>query len=174
MAHHRHRRRHGVGLRVGLVGAMASVASLIPVTAAALISVTAAPAEATAPWPASARECMVPHGAGPGYNASIGNKQNGKTVCVTVGEKLLVILSVGSPNGDPWHPLHLSKQGVLKLAPLTLMLSRGLTPTNFEAARPGVVRLSSERSPCGQKATGVATCDVIEVWQATVIVRSRA
>ena len=114
--------------------------------------------------------CIVPHGAGPGYNASIGNAQNGKTVCIAVGEKLLVVLSAGSPNGSPWRAVHVSRPGVLKVAPLTLMLSRGLTATNFQGVRPGTVRLTSERSPCTPTSLAVH-CNVVEMWQATVVVR---
>ncbi len=114
--------------------------------------------------------CMVPHGAGPGYNASIGNGQNGETICARVGEKLLVVLSSGSPNGSPWGAVRVSRAGILKIAPLTLMLSRGLTATNFEAVRAGTVRLTSERSPCSPPHSPVRG-NVVEHWRATVTVR---
>ena len=37
--------------------------------------------------------CKVPAGAWPGHYGSIGNQQNGETVCVVLGGKLLVSLS---------------------------------------------------------------------------------
>ena len=134
--------------------------------------VTAPASHAATPAGAKALpHCLGPHGAGPGYNASIGNRENGKTVCIAVGEKLLVLLSGGSPNASPWRAVHVSKPGILRTAPLTLMLTRGLTGTNFQAVRAGTVRLTSERSPCVPTTSAGARCNVIEIWQATVIVR---
>jgi len=119
----------------------------------------------------TASTCLVPHGAGPGYNASIGNEQNDESVCITIGEKLLVLLSAASPNASPWQEVRVSTPGILKTAPLTIMFARGLTGTNFQAVHSGTVRLTSQRPACGPTTTGSPVCDAIEEWQATVIVR---
>jgi len=121
---------------------------------------------------ATTPSCLVPHGSGPGYNASIGNQQSGKSVCITVGERLLVVLSAGAPNASPWRAIHVSKSGILQIAPITLMFSRGTTATNFKAVRVGTVQLTAERPACSPVPSGAATCDTIEAWRATVIVRS--
>ncbi len=43
--------------------------------------------------------CKVPAGAWPGHYGSIGNQQNGETVCVVLGGKLLVSLSAPAGAG---------------------------------------------------------------------------
>ncbi len=123
---------------------------------------------------ASSLSCFVPHGSGPGYNASIGNQQSGKSVCITVGERLLVVLSAGEANASPWRAIRSSKPGILQIAPLTLMFTRGTTGTNFKAIRVGSVELTAERPTCAPAPSGVATCDAIELWRAKVIVRAPA
>ena len=62
--------------------------------------------------------CKVPAGAWPGHYGSIGNQQNGETVCVVLGGKLLVSLSApagagfcvakhrGLSGGDPYPGSH--------------------------------------------------------------------
>jgi hypothetical protein len=121
-----------------------------------------------------ATTCSAPSGPGPGYNASIGTRQNGRTVCVTIGEKLLVLLRAPQPNATPWSSVHPSRAGVVKIAPLTLMLSRGTTGTNFQAIRAGTIELSSQRAACPTPALGSASCDVIVLWRVTLVVRSRS
>jgi hypothetical protein len=122
----------------------------------------------------TASSCLVPHGSGPGYSASIGNLQNGRTVCITIGERLLVLLSAGSKGASPWSQIRVSKSGILEIAPLTLMLARGTTGTNFQAERSGTVRLTSQRPACAPTTSAVATCDAIELWQANVVVHRSA
>jgi hypothetical protein len=148
----------------------ASTAATGAVPAAGAVPVAGSPlAGSPAIGGVSTSGCTAPQGGGPGYSASLGNDQDGKTVCITVGEKLLVVLSAGSPNGPPWRPVHVSKPGILEIVPLTLMLSQGLTATNFEGARAGRVRLTSERSQCTQKSSA-ARCNLVQLWQATVVV----
>jgi hypothetical protein len=43
--------------------------------------------------------CVVPARGGPGYNALITNAQDGTTICITAGQRLLVFLSSSSPGG---------------------------------------------------------------------------
>src|SRR5487761_2182734 len=120
---------------MGIFVAIAVSANLLVMLSNALATVL----NATTP------SCLVPHGSGPGYNASIGNQQNGKSVCITVGERLLVVLSAGAPNASPWRAIHVSKSGILQIAPITLMFSRGTTGTNFKAVRLGTVQLTAQR-----------------------------
>ena len=150
----------------GIAG-LTAVLVAIAVSAGLLVSpsnpVTVAPVAPASP-------CIVPVGGGPGYDASIGNRQSGDSICITVGERLLVLLSGGAPNATPWRAIHLSTSGVLEYAPLTLMLSRGLTGANFRATRLGRVELSAERPVCAAVSPASPTCDAIESWRATVIV----
>jgi hypothetical protein len=120
----------------------------------------------------TAAHCVATHGSGPGYDGSSGNKQNRQTVCVTTGKRLLVLLTAPQLGAAPWRSVHVSKAGVLKIAPLTLMLTRGTTGTNFEAVRPGTVTLESQRSACAPAPSGGAACGAIEHWQSTVVVRA--
>ncbi|HTT92889.1 MAG TPA: hypothetical protein VMF65_25265 [Acidimicrobiales bacterium] len=115
--------------------------------------------------------CVYPHGAGPGYNASIGNQENGKTVCLALGEKLLVSLSAPTAKSPKWSHIQVSPSGVLTTAPLTLMLSPGMTATNFLASHPGAVDLTSQRHVCPPSTNGTVSCDVMVAWRATVVVR---
>ncbi|MGA8295955.1 MAG: carboxypeptidase-like regulatory domain-containing protein [Acidimicrobiales bacterium] len=121
-----------------------------------------------------AATCTFPSGAGPGFNASIGIRQNGTTVCVTIGEKLLVLLRAPRPNATPWSAIRPARAGVVKIAPLTMMFSRGTTATNFEAIRTGTVGFSSHRPVCSPPATGTATCTSIVLWRITLVVRPRS
>jgi hypothetical protein len=161
-----------------LVGAVIATGLLLAVVAGSL----AAPpnmvaARATVPLtPTSvagpAGPCLSPTGRGPGYNASITNKQDGRTVCITVGEKLLVFLTAPSRHAAGWGAVHVSKPGILKIAPLTLMLPRGVTAVNFLAVHTGVVELMSQRPACTPATPIAATCDAIMLWRVTVVVRA--
>ena len=161
--------RLGVMLMSKLAGAFLGVLSAIAISAALLT--TSSNGLSTVPN-ASTPSCLVPHGSGPGYNASIGNQQNGKSVCITIGERLLVVLSAGAPNAAPWRGIHVSKTTVLQIAPLTLMFSRGTTGMNFKAVHLGTVQLTAQRPACAPVPSGAATCDAIQLWRATVIVRA--
>jgi hypothetical protein len=116
--------------------------------------------------------CSPTPGAGPGYNVSIGNAQNGKQVCITVGEKLLVFLSVSPTSALKWHPVQVSPPGVLTIAPLTLMLSKNVTATNFKATHTGLAHLSSERMACSPPPKSQVACGAMVSWRATVLVRA--
>ena len=116
--------------------------------------------------------CSPTPGAGPGYSVSIGNAQNGKQVCITVGEKLLVFLSVSPTSALKWHPVRVSPPGVLTIAPLTLMVSRNVTATNFEATHTGLAHLSSERMACSPPPKSQVACGAMVSWRATVLVRA--
>ncbi|HUY05958.1 MAG TPA: carboxypeptidase-like regulatory domain-containing protein [Acidimicrobiales bacterium] len=115
--------------------------------------------------------CVVPRGSGPGYDASISNQQIDRSYCIVVGERLLVILSTSSPGASMWRDIKVSEPGILQVAPLTLMFSRGVTGMNFRAVRPGTVVLSAQRPACSPVAPGEPTCDAIDLWRATITVR---
>lgn len=128
-------------------------------------------AGAAAPSPRIATiTCTVPTGPGPGYDASIGLKQNGKTFCLKVGQKLLVFLRAPKPYTSLWHAIHVSPSGILGPAPMTLMLVRGVTASNFRALKPGLVTLSSWRAACPPPKPGAAACMAIEAWRARALV----
>jgi hypothetical protein len=121
-------------------------------------------------WMASS--CHVPSGHGPGYDASIGVKQDGETLCIKVGETLLVLLTAPSPNGPRWGHIAALPPGILGPAPMTLMLSRGATAANFRALKAGTVELTSVRRVCPPAKPGVATCDSMQAWRVTVKVKA--
>jgi hypothetical protein len=147
--------------------------ALVGIALAAALGTSGLENAPTVPPTAVTRPCTVPHHPGPGYNASITNQQNGDRVCIGVGEKLLVFLSAPSPKAPPWRPVTAAPPGILRVAPLTLLLTRGVTGTNFLAVRPGVVEVTSERPVCGPPPPGGATCDAIVLWRATVVVQGQ-
>ena len=117
--------------------------------------------------------CTIPHHPGPGYNASITDQQSGHRVCIGLGERLLVFLSVPSPQASAWGQITAAPPGTLKIAPLSLMLPKGVTATNFLAERRGVAEVTSERPACGPAPPGGASCDAIVLWRATVVVEGQ-
>jgi hypothetical protein len=158
--------------RAVFLGALLAAAVTVIGAEAASAGQPIVPVQPIAPVQPKFPLCVYPSGAGPGYNASIGNQDNGKTVCIRIGEKLLVSLSAPTATGVQWAHVQVSPAGVLTAAPLTLMLSRGMTAANFLAVRNGVVKLSSQRHVCPPAANGGASCDAMLGWRATVIVRS--
>ena len=143
-------------------------ATLVAVLAAVLTCSGAGSASAalpSGPLLPSGPRCTSPGGPGPGYNASIGSKQNGETVCLIVGEKLLVLLSAPPATGLSWGHVQVTPLGILTVAPLTLMLSRGLTGTNFLAAHPGVVELTSVRHLCSPAQSNEMGCMSLLLWR---------
>lgn len=128
-----------------------------------------APAKASQGRPVSMTSaCRVPSGRGPGYDASIGVKQNGETICISVGERLLVLLTSPEPQGPRWAPIGASPAGILGPAPMSLMLSRGATAANFRALKAGTAQLTSVRHVCPPAKPGVASCDSMQGWRVTV------
>ena len=154
-------------------------ASVSMVLAGAGIAVAAVPGlsavvnAASVPPTIVPSSCTVPHHPGPGYNASITNQQNGQRICIGLGEKLLVILVAPSLKGPDWRQITAAPPGTLQVAPLRLMLPRGMTATNFLAVRKGVAEVTSERPVCGPAAPGGASCDAIALWRATIMVQGQ-
>ncbi|HMK97078.1 MAG TPA: hypothetical protein VK425_05980 [Acidimicrobiales bacterium] len=124
--------------------------------------------------PAVASGCVAVKGTGPGYNVTVGLAQNGETVCLTVGEKVLVWLSTSVSSKVRWAPPRVSPPGILVPAALTLMLPRNVTAENFLAERAGLVQVSSERRACPPPTPGSASCGAILGWQVRLLVRAVA
>jgi hypothetical protein len=159
-------------LRVTKVSTRTAFASIAVVAALGTAGVTNAPnVPSTAQLPTA--PCIQAHHPGPGYDASVTNHQNGERICVGVGERLLVFLSAPTPKSSPWRQITAAPPGILRVAPLTLMLARGVTATNFLAVRRGVAEVTSERPACGPAPPGGATCDAILLWRATVVVQGQ-
>jgi hypothetical protein len=155
-----------------MLGALLTAAVTVSGAANATAAPPISPVQPIAPVQTRIPLCVYPHGAGPGYNASIGNQENGKTVCLTLGEKLLVSLSAPASTGLSWSRIQVSPPGVLANAPLTLSLPKGVTAANLLAAHPGFVNLTSERRVCPPASSGAATCEAMISWRATVMVRA--
>jgi hypothetical protein len=83
------------------------------------------------------------------------------------------LLSAPSPQASAWRQITAAPPGILRIAPLSLLLPKGVTATNFLAERRGVVQITSERPACGPAPPGGATCDVILLWRATVVVQAQ-
>jgi hypothetical protein len=154
-------------IRVAVLGTLCAAAVALGGASSASAAMPIAPVMPNGP-----AHCTSTGGAGPGYNASIGNRQNGATVCIVVGEKLLVLLSVSPTSGSSWGHVQASPSGILTSAPLTLMLSQGLTGTNFLATSPGVVELTAHRHACSASQSGSASCSSLLSWKSIVVVRS--
>jgi hypothetical protein len=150
----------------------AGVLLALAATSAVACTVGAGVAVAQPVLPGSPRLCSPAQGAGPGYNVSIGNAQNGKKVCITVGERLLVFLSVPPPSALKWHTVQVAPLGILTTAPLTLMVSQNVTATNFKAVHTGLAHLSSERMACSPPPKSEVACGAMVSWKATVLVRA--
>ncbi len=120
--------------------------------------------------PSPSPVCASVHNPGPGYNASIGTAQNGKSVCMSVGEKLLVFLSAPANTELGWSRIAVTPPGILSSAPFTLMLSRNVTAENFLAKRQGTVDLTSERSACSVPRGSQVFCGSVLRWEAKVVV----
>lgn len=107
----------------------------------------------------------------PARNVLIGNRQNGTTVCLSVGDRLLVSLSAPAGKGLQWHRIVASPAGILVHVPLPVTTARLVTSTDFLARRQGKVHLTSERWVCPPAAPGKVTCQAIVLWRVAVVVR---
>jgi hypothetical protein len=105
------------------------------------------------------------------YTAVIGNRQNGETICVAVGDKLLVSLSAPAGKALQWQHIVASPTGILIPAPMPVTLGRARTSTDFLARQQGRVKLSSQRRVCPPAAPGPVSCQALLSWEVTVVVR---
>lgn len=146
------------------------VVALVTLAAAVALVVIAAEGTSASSTHGAASACLLPDGAGPGHHASIGTADNGKRVCVRVGERLLVRLAAPSPAAPRWREIVAVPAGVLVPAPSSVVPARGVTAGEFRAVRRGEVAVSSTRPGCAPARPGAVTCEVIELWRATVVV----
>ena len=114
--------------------------------------------------------CTSVHDPGPGYSGSIGTTQNGKAVCMAVGQKLLVFLAAPATTELGWSRIAVAPPGILTSAPLTPMFSRNVTAENFLAKRQGTVELTSERSACAVPRGSQVFCGAVLRWEAKIVV----
>ncbi len=140
------------------------------VLAGTLLLATAGSASAAEARP-TVLACRVPAGAWPGHYGSIGNQQNGETVCVVLGGKLLVSLSAPAGAGSAWQTIVVSPAGILTPVPRPSPVRPGMTGAGFLAKREGTVRVSSYRRACPATGAGSASCDAVISWKVTVVVR---
>jgi hypothetical protein len=98
----------------------------------------------------------------------------GRTVCAHRGQEIDVVLVVDPVEGTVpeqwWHPVELSG-AALTVLPMTLMAVQGTTLARYRASAHGRATLSSERHPCAPPPPGGVSCDTIESWSVTVLVR---
>jgi len=127
--------------------------------------------------------CVAPPpGIGPDAAGTLQLEDNGRAVCLAVGQELTVFLRALDPGATHWAPVAVSDPGVLEPGSVGIMtLVRGVTGGVFRGRRPGTARLTSERPGCGPTApTGPAgstassaVCGAAESWSATVVVTGR-
>jgi hypothetical protein len=145
------------------------LAGLLVGTAAGSVAAAVA---APAPLAVTAT-CAPPGAAGPGYNASIGNRQNGQRVCIDVSEKLRVSLSAPSAVLLRWAPIHVSPVGILTATPSNVVTVLGVTATTFMAVREGIAVLTSHRRACTPSPKSSIDCGPALRWKVTVVVVDR-
>jgi hypothetical protein len=97
-----------------------------------------------------------------------------RTFCAHRGQEIRVVLVVDPVDGTVpeqwWHPVELSGTALTAL-PMTLMAIRGTTLARYRASAHGRATLSSERHPCVPPPPGGVSCDTIQSWSVTVLVR---
>lgn len=98
----------------------------------------------------------------------------GRTVCAHRGQEIDVVLVVDPVEGTVpeqwWHPVDLTGTALTAM-PMTLMAIRGTTLARYRVRAHGRATLSSERHPCVPPPPGGVSCDTIESWSVTVLVR---
>jgi hypothetical protein len=144
---------------------------MIGLAASATAPVAASGAAAAPPAIAARSTCAAPALGGP---TRLSTADNGRVLCVGRGQRIEVVLAVdpvdGTVPGQWWKPVRL-RGGALTELPNTLMAIRGTTLGYFGASTRGGARLSSLRRPCVPPPPGGVSCDTIEFWSVTVLVR---
>jgi hypothetical protein len=97
----------------------------------------------------------------------LGAADNGRTVCVAVGGTVRV--SLDGTRSRPWEPVTSGGRG-LKAANSGVVLLPGDASAAFEAVSAGRARLSSSRPVCA-KEPGQISCDALQEWRVTVVVK---
>jgi hypothetical protein len=115
-----------------------------------------------------------PAGIGPDAAGTLQLQDQGRSVCLTVGQELTVFLRAPKPDGSLWAPIEVSDHAVLESGNLGIMtLVRGVTGGIFHARHTGIARLHSTRTICDTSAarsTATRDCHTVQTWSATVVV----
>jgi hypothetical protein len=114
--------------------------------------------------------CLVPTPVTPGHFGLIGNQQNGQTICLELGAKLLVSLLAPGASGVAWQSVVVAPGGILAKTEMPGPVRAGVTSSAFLARRQGIAKLTSERRACAP-AAGSASCNAMLGWKVTVVVR---
>jgi hypothetical protein len=155
------------GVAMSLVATCALAVAAGPATAGGTRTSAGVPTAGTA-------RCSPPKGLGqhgPGYDASVGNSDSGRSICMQVGQRLLVILRAPA-SGRDWARPRPSARGYLVAAPMSLMLVRGATGANFRAVKPGTVYLRSSRPVCAPK-PGAVSCQAVQAWSVQLVISKK-
>ena len=109
-----------------------------------------------------------PAGIGPDADATLQDRDAGRTICLRTAKVLTVFLHAPIQEGR-WGPIKATDGGVLEARSSgVLTLPLGVTAAVYRAAHPGTARLSSRRPPCGAT---TSACDAAHRWSARVVVR---
>jgi hypothetical protein len=103
---------------------------------------------------------------------SIGARQNAETVCLSIGQELLVQLVSPAATGLGWSPVHVSPPGILASGRSKAVYPRFVTEASFIARHKGIAELSSQRPTCAAPSGGRETCGALLHWGARVVVAS--
>jgi hypothetical protein len=125
----------------------------------------AGPASSPAASPSAGTCGTAAKAAPPGSVLTLGNRDNGDTFCVRVGQHVTIFLD-GSPS-RLWSVIRSDSSVLVPSPDGRLMLRLGVTGASFLAARPGVAHLTSARTLC---ASGPIRCDALVEFQVTVVV----
>lgn len=116
--------------------------------------------DTVSPSPPSPPSACAPPG-------ELGAADNGSTVCVAVGGTVRV--SLDGTKSRPWEPVT-SGGSALKATNSGVVLLPGDASAAFEAVSAGRARLSSSRPVCA-KESGRVSCDALQEWGVTVVVK---
>lgn len=149
---------------------MRSATLFLGTALAAVASLTAACGQAQPTAPTMARtpatSCPTSQASPAGTTLTIKNADNGRILCATVGERVLVFLT--GTMGRKWSPIEAGSAALTPAASGELALRVGVTGASFIAAHPGSARISSARVGC--KRSVAAGCVTSMTFHATVVV----
>ena len=134
----------------------------------------ATPTATTSPAPTATGHSVPGHGK-PGHPKAITvtSADNGKTIHVARGERVMVTLAVNlkhNPDATTWWHAITESGGALKELPQTFMVPRGVTAARYDAIAAGKATLSSTRAVCPTH-SGAPTCHSMQSWHVTIDVR---
>ncbi|MEH0418630.1 hypothetical protein [Streptomyces sp. B21-083] len=110
----------------------------------------------------------TPSPAGCAATTTLGARDSGRTVCLTVGDT--VRISLDGTSERPWKPLTASGAG-LEAANSGVVLRAGDASAAFKAVSAGRTRLESTRPLCAAARPGQVSCRGIQEWWVAVVVK---